>query len=564
MPFYQELFQLLKEKQLTKEQLAKAKMRLAKKHHLNKIPTDIDILLHTDGTQLFEGILLTKPIRSISGVTPIAIMTKPYPCPHGRCTFCPGGPGSVFGDVPQSYTGKEPATMRALRAGFDSYLQVFNRLEQYVVTGHVPQKCEVIVMGGTFPAMPREYLEHFIASAYKAMNDFSALFFHDKSFDFVRFKEFFLLPGDVRDAQRTMQIQEKMRAICSEIISLKEEQERNENSNIKCIGLTVETKPDFASADIGKWLLTLGCTRIELGVQSVYDSALALTNRGHTVADSIKAIHELRDLGFKLNFHYMLGLPGVSKEMEKHGLMELFTNSDFRPDMLKLYPCMVLRGTPLYSLWKDGRYAPTTTKEAAECIAGFKQHVPEYCRIMRVQRDIPTNRTEAGVDRTNLRQYIENVLAENGIACRCIRCREVGHIKKKHGRTPEEAEIVVRNYEASNGVEIFISMEDKRQDILLGFCRLRFPSQSLSEEITPNSAIIRELHVYGHATLLGEEGEFQHKGCGKALLAKAEDIAAMHGKNKIIIISGIGVRGYYKKLGYGREGPYMVKILRNN
>ncbi len=564
--FYQELFATLREKQLPKEKLVALKMQLAKRYHLSKVPTDIDLLLHApvEDVHYFTKILQTKPTRSISGVTPVAVMTKPYGCPHGRCTFCPGGLGSVFGDVPQSYTGKEPATMRAMRAGYDPYLQVFNRLEQYIITGHVPQKCDVIVMGGTFPSMPHDYCEYFIASVYKAMNDFSVLFFREGIFNISVFKEFFFLPGDIHDEKRTRSVQERIKKYEKTSTVLQEEQKRNERADIRCIGLTIETKPDQGFGDVGKWLLRLGCTRVELGIQSVYDEPLAFTNRGHTVADSIRSIKELRDLGFKLNFHYMLGLPGVTKDREEDGLRELFTNPAYRPDMLKLYPCMVMPGTPLETQWKAGKYVPLSTKEAAEQIAAFKPFIPEYCRIMRVQRDIPTYRTVSGVDRTNLRQYVEQVLGKKKLSCRCIRCREVGHQKKKYGKIPNESEIIVRQYEASGGQEFFISAEDTKQDILLGFCRLRFPLQSLIEEITIKSALIRELHIYGHAVGLGREGDIQHKGLGKKLLTEAENIAIEHGKNKMVIISGIGVREYYQKHDYSQEGPYMIKMLHKN
>lgn len=567
MSFYQELFTLLRDKPLQKEQLSRMKIQLAKRYHLVKIPTDIDIYLHSSAEEapFFKKILLTKPVRSMSGVAPLAVMSKPYRCPHGTCTFCPGGPGSFFGDVPQSYTGKEPATMRGIRANYDPYLQVFNRLEQYLVTGHAPEKCDVIVMGGTFPSYPKEYQKEYIMNIYKAMNDFSGLFFPQGKFDFIRFKEFFLLPGEVGNKERTQKVQESIRHLQERSnTTLEKEQLRNETAKIRCIGLTIETKPDWGFIDIGNWLLELGCTRVELGIQSVYDKPLKTTNRGHTVADSIRAIQELKDLGFKLNFHYMLGLPGITKEQEEKGLRELFANPSYRPDMLKIYPCMVMPGTALYAQWKTGKYTPLTTKEAAEFIVDFKQHVPEYCRIMRVQRDIPTYRTTAGVDRTNLRQYVEQILKEKNLRCRCIRCREVGHRQRVYEEKQTQEELVVREYTASEGTEFFISAEDKQQDIILGFCRMRFPSRSLRPEITRDGALIRELHVYGHAIALGESGDTQHKGWGKKLLHEAEKVALQHAKTKIIVISGVGVREYYHKQGYTKEGPYMVKILRKD
>jgi elongator complex protein 3 len=248
----------------------------------------------------------------------------------------------------------------------------------------------------------------------------------------------------------------------------------------------------------------------------------------------------------------MLGLPEVKNDLK--GLKQLFENPDFRPDMLKIYPCMVVEGTKLYDLWKKKKYKPLTTKKAAKIIAEFKKYVPEYVRIMRVQRDIPTYMTAAGVDKTNLRQYVEKITKNKKIKCRCIRCREAG----RHIIT-ERPKIIIREYEASDSIELFISAE--ANDCLLGFVRLRFPSQFLRKEISKDSALIRELHVYGPAVSIGKKGSIQHKGIGKLLLKTAEQIAKTSKKSKVVVISGIGVREYYKKLGYKRQGPYMIKSI---
>jgi elongator complex protein 3 len=280
--------------------------------------------------------------------------------------------------------------------------------------------------------------------------------------------------------------------------------------------------------------------------------------RGHNVAASIASIRELKDLGFKLNFHYMIGLPGSSPALDVAGLKMLFSNPDFRPDMLKIYPCMVMKGTKLYDAWKEGNYPPLTTAQAAEIICELKRFIPKYARIMRIQRDIPTKHTEAGVDRTNLRQYVDELCKARGIRCRCIRCREVGRAKKI-----EAVEITVMKYDASKGTEFFIAAEDVKNDVIVGFARLRFPSKHLRKEITMDSALIRELHIYGDTAAVGEKSEdkSQHRGYGRQLIETAENIARQHCKDKIIVISGIGVREYYHKLGYKREGPYMVKKL---
>ena len=357
---------------------------------------------------------------------------------------------------------------------------------------------------------------------------------------------------------------------------MEKEQLKNEKSNIRCVSLVIETRPDYATLKEANEMLRLGCTKVELGVQTIYNDILEKIKRGHTVEDSIKATRILKDLGFKINYHMMPGLPGVNRKKDLFALYALFKYDDFQPDMLKLYPCMVLKGTKLYDLWKSSKiyskflghkksqsdffvkkkYNPLTTKQAAELIAEFKKIVPERVRIMRVQRDVPTFMTEAGVDKTNLRQYIEQLMKKKKIKCKCIRCREprLKEISKK-------IRLLERHYIASEGNEFFISVEDVKNDLILGFCRLRFPSQSLRKEITKDSALIRELHVYGEAAQIGKKGKIQHKGIGTALVEKAEQTAKTYYKNKVVVIAGIGAKEYFKKLNYKKEGPYMVKKI---
>lgn len=563
--FFRDMISEIRRSELSKLDISKLKLKLCEKHKLRQPPTDIEILLNADEKDLpaLKKVLQTKPVRSISGVAVVAIMCRPHECPHGRCTICPGGIGSHFGDVPQSYTGKEPATMRALRHGFDPYLQVFNRLEQYVAAGHIPDKVELIIMGGTFPSTGRVYQKGFVKYALKAMNDFSRMFFDGRELDINGFKEFFELPGRVGDEKRIDSIMNRLLKLKKKAgSSLENEQQKNETSRIRCVGLTVETRPDYGRLKQGNFALSLGATRIELGIESVFDNILADIERGHDVSESKRSIQELKDLGFKLNFHYMLGLPGSSPKRDLEGLKRLFSDPDFCPDMLKIYPCMVLKGTKLYDQWKAGDYSPLTTEQAAKIICEFKKTVPKYVRIMRIQRDIPTNQTEAGVDRTNLRQYVDQLCKKQRIRCRCIRCREVGRADKL-GRVG----ITVMKYPASKGTELFIAAEDVKNDVLVGFARLRFPSKQLRKEITKGSALLRELHVYGATAAVGEDtvtgtkAKSQHRGYGRQLVRKAEQIAKQNGYNKLIIISGIGVREYYRKLGYRKEGPYMVKML---
>ncbi len=564
--FFKEIIEFIKKNKPDKRRLANKKIELCKKFGLKRIPTDIEIYLHSnqEDADLIRGFLQTKPVRTGSGVAVIATMTAPFPCPHGSCTFCPGGPNSFFGDTPKSYTGKEPSTMRGKRNDYDPYRIIFNRLEQYIVLGQNPDKVEQIIMGGTFTALPKEYRDEYVYYSFKAYNDFSREFFVDGKLDLNKFKDFFELPGRVDDEGRVSRIKEKVLKLKfqNNNTSLEEEQVKNESAAIRCIGLTIETKPDWGFKEQGLELLEYGTTRIELGVQTTYEECLQATHRGHTLNDTVKSISELRDLGFKLNFHMMPGLPGldkkrISRNADIKSMVELFTNNNYKPDMLKIYPCMVMPGTALEVDYKKGIYVPLTTEEAADIIVETKKHVPRYCRIMRVQRDIPTFQTTAGVNRTNLRQYVKELADKRGVKCQCIRCREI-----KNQEIIGEPRIMVEEYEANNGREFFISVE--ADNGLLGFVRLRFPPRSLHPVITSDSALIRELHVYGSVVRIGEKDSHkaQHRGFGKKLMKKAEEIALKHGKNKVVVISGVGVRNYYRKLGYEREGPYMVKYLK--
>lgn len=662
--YLKELLSAIQERTLDKAEVSRLKIILARKHPGVVPPADYDLYLSApDADQSgLKPLLRSKPMRTQSGVAVIAVMSKPGRCPHGTCTMCPGGVGSVFGDVPQSYTGHEPATLRGLRNGYDAYLQVFNRLEQYHCLGHSPQKAEVIVMGGTFLAYSAPYKEAFIGDIYRAMNDFSRLFYEgagadrpsveplrkkspaDKGvapfgemsaignanagekpvgpapedkrlnghqrFNMAAFKEFFELPGEIGAAERVASVHAKVRALkAANADSLEAAQLNNETAAIRCIGLTIETKPDWGFAEHGREMLRYGATRVELGLQSVYDDALARLNRGHSAGDNIRSVQELKDLGFKINAHIMPGLPGVDSARDAAGLRAFFEDPGYRPDMVKVYPCMVMPGTALEADFKAGAYIPLSTQEAAERIAHFKRHIPPYCRVMRIQRDIPTKYATAGLDKNNLRQLVDDICKRKRIVCQCIRCREIG--RRSHGEVRYE----VLEFAASEGKELFFqalatllvteglgpvgnlprvarppaeanphratvataadpahihrvaeegageNFSNGQGDRLVGFLRLRYPSQSLVPEITPTTAMVRELHVYGAAEPLGAPGQVQHRGIGKTLLNMAEERARQDGKDRMVVISGVGVREYYRQLGYAREGAYMVKIL---
>ncbi len=540
---------IIKELENQTDKLENIKKNVSKEFKLKKLPTNIEILqyLSKEQKEKFPQ-LLTKPVRTISGVAPLALMTKPIACKHGKCTFCLGGPGSFYGDVPQSYTGNEPSAMRSIRANYDPYLVVFNRLEQYILLNQIPEKVEIIVQGGTFPSFDKDYQEEFIKFTFKALNDFSDLFFNNNKFNFKKFKEFFELPGEKNNKERTNKIHKKLHKIKQDC-NLQEELIKNETTNIRAIAVCIETKPDWCFEEHINEMLEQGTTRVELGVQTIYEDVLKKTNRGHDVKDSLKAVQLLKDSLLKVVYHIMPGLPSTSKEMDINCFKEYFQNQDYRPDGLKIYPCMVMPGTPLFKEYKEGKFKPLTTERATEIIKQGKSFIEPYCRVYRVQRDIPTKFTEAGVDRTNLRQYIK-------ANCRCIRCRE----PKNKDINLKKLELKRIDYDSSNGKEVFLSFES--EDNLLAFLRLRKPYKPFRKEITKDSVGVRELHTYGQASKVKGEGSIQHKGLGKKLMQEAERIAREKFKaKKILVISGIGVKEYYKKLGYKKDGIYMSKQL---
>ena len=539
--------------------LNSSKLQFSRDFHLKKIPRNIELLFQKGNHQLP---FVTKPTRTMSGVAPLAIMTKPFRCPEqAQCTFCPGGPGSVYGDTPKSYPGGSPAHMRAMRNHYDSYLQVFNRLEHYALLGQDFSKIELIIMGGTFMSYPRVYRDAFITDALQGMNDFSQMFFEHGTFLWEKFLSFFELPGDLQNAERFAKVQRKVLALKQES-TLEREQARNETSPVRCVVFCVETRSDCSRHVHIDEMLRLGVTRVEVGIQSVYDDVLQRVKRGNTNHDNILATQLLKDSFLKVGYHVMIGLPGSTPERDVAMFTTLFEDPSYKPDALKIYPCLVFKGTEVYEEWKRGDFVPLTAHEAAELIVKMKQVVPPYCRIMRIQRDIPTHMIDAGVERTNLRQDIHELMQKRGIVCHCIRCRE----PKRKNIAWDAVKMKRLDYEASQGQEIFLSMEDTQQDLLLGFTRLRIPFQPYRPEITFQSAGIREIHVYGMAVPVGKEAEMkdvQHRGIGTQLMLEAEKIAREEfDTKKMLVMSGIGVREWFiKKLGYQKDGAYVSKTL---
>ncbi len=604
--YFKELIKYLLEEEKKGNKIAKNKMsaikgKLCRKFKLMAPPKDTEVLMSASKEDLETlKFLKSKPTRSLSGVAVVAVMTRPEKCPHGKCTFCPGGVCSNFGDTPQSYTGFEPATRRAIRNDYDAFLQVFNRLEQYILSGHNPNKVDLIIMGGTFPSYNLDYQYEFVINLFLAMNVFSKLFYYkaknetilasgkdDSELDYAKYKTWFLLPHttdnkeiEVKLKKKIYQLKEKsLKSIkYSSNLSIAEKEKileklkkQNEFAAIRCIGLTQETRPDYAKLEHAKQMLLEGTTRVELGVQSVYNEILDISGRGHTVEDSIKATAILKDLGFKINYHVMLGLPGSNKKKDLECLNTLFSDPNFKPDMLKIYPCLLIKGTKLYEDFKLGKYQPISLEDSAEIIGKFLDKVPTYVRVMRIQRDIPSTLVEGGVHRTNLRQYVDQFMLKNKLVSKEIRAREI--LRHNQIKDSKNIEIKTIEYDASGGKEFFISAEDFENKILIGFCRLRFVSNNLDKlgiakmvpEIKGNSAIIRELHVYGSALNLGGEASYsetgQHKGWGKKLVLEAEKIAKQNKKTKLLVISGVGVKEYYRKLGYVDDGCYVSKSL---
>ncbi|MEM2092739.1 MAG: tRNA uridine(34) 5-carboxymethylaminomethyl modification radical SAM/GNAT enzyme Elp3 [Candidatus Bathyarchaeia archaeon] len=516
---------LMKLEAVSPEDVSRIKVKVAAKHRLSRIPSNPEIIaaLTPEERQRLLSVLRRKATRTISGVTVVAVMTQPKPCPQPEpCAYCPGGP--AYG-VPQSYTGFEPAAMRGLQHNFDPYLQVRARIEQLEAIGHLVDKVELIVMGGTFPATPLEYQTWFIKRCLDAITGLESK-------------------------------------------SLEEAKKHAENSKIRNVGITVETRPDWAKEKHVDLLLNMGATRVELGVQNPNDEIYQLVGRKHTVQDVVEATRILKDAGLKVAYHMMPGLPGSSWEKDLETFRAIFKNPEYRPDMIKIYPCLVLKGTKAYEWYLQGKYRPYTTEEAAELIVEVKRIIPPWVRIMRVQRDIPAPLIVAGVNRSNLRQLVQQKLKEKGLRCRCIRCREVGHRLLTDGVKPdsEKVKILITHYEASEGEEIFISAEDIENDVLIGYLRLRIPSEKTHRpEIKQQPcSIIRELHVYGPVVPVGKRLQkvWQHKGYGSVLLAEAERITRQeYGFKKILVISALGTKQYYMKFGYRHDGPYMSKAL---
>jgi elongator complex protein 3 len=453
-----------------------------------------------------------KPVRTVSGVTPIAVMIKPEgSCPYG-CIYCP-----FTGKAAKSYTGSEPAALRARSAAFDPAKQVEIRLKQYEISKHPADKCEIILMGGTFLNMDAKYKQDFVKGIYDTLN-----------------------------GKKSPNLDKAIK--------------NNENAKHRAVGLTIETRPDVCNKEQIKEILGYGATRVELGVQNPNDAIYRRINRGHSVSDVVRATADLKDSAFKVCYHIMPGLPGSNPTKDIVMVNKLFGEERFKPDMLKIYPTLVMPGTGLHKLMLDGRYKPYNTETAADTISEFYRSIPKYVRVMRIQRDIPVNLIAGGVDKSNLRELVERRIEEKGIHPQEIRYREIGFAKNKNtkGFTLQRLD-----YRASGGTEVFLSFEDKNSETLAGFIRLRIPNAPFMKELD-DSALVREFHVYGEEASLAETtaSKAQHKGFGTRLLAEAEEITKKEfGLSNLTVISGVGVREYFYNKGYRLNGPYVSKRL---
>lgn len=525
---------LIKNKVKTPEDLAKAKREIAKEDKL-ACPGNISLLktYHKmvknetiKKSKAVESILITRPVRSLSGIVNISVLTKPYPCP-GKCLYCPQEQG-----LPKSYLSGEPAVERAKKLNFDPYLQTRKRIEMLEKEGHPTDKIELRVVGGTFSYYSKQYQTWFIKECFRAANE-----------------------NKIKN---------------SKFQTLEAMQKTNEKAKQRIVGLSVETRPDFINKEEVRRLRKLGVTMVELGVQSIYGDVLKKNLRGHGVKEIVLATKLLKDAGFKILYQMMPNLPGSDLEKDKKMFEELFKNQSFQPDMLKIYPCALLKEAPLYKLWKRGRYKPYSRQQLIELVKSIKQTVPCYVRIQRISRDIPSESVVFGPAKiSNLRQILKEDMKKEKWLCKCIRCREV---KEKYD-SKEKVYLFRKDYKASEGKEIFLSFESQKEKSgagksqkLYSLLRLRISSQPLSP-VLKNTAIIREIHTYGLALPIKYAGatrafSSQHRGIGKKLIKEAEKITKKEFKlNKISVISAVGARSYFRKLKYRLKNTYMIKSI---
>ncbi|MEJ2248641.1 MAG: tRNA uridine(34) 5-carboxymethylaminomethyl modification radical SAM/GNAT enzyme Elp3 [Candidatus Lokiarchaeota archaeon] len=526
---------LLQHPKINRKKITNLKGRIAKNYNYSKVIKNATILKYADEIDLnrkerkvLNTLLRRRSTRSISGVSVIAIMTKPLKCP-GECVYCPGETSQPGEKVAKSYTGQEPAAMRSIHYNYDPFGQVKSRIEDLEAIGHTVDKIELIIMGGTFLSTNESYQKEFMKGA---------------------------LEGIINKKAETLEEAKKLA----------------EKSKRRLIGITIETRPDYCKEKEIDKMLSYGTTRIEIGIQTIYEDIYKLINRGHTTKDSIEAIRIAKDSGLKINAHVMPNLPGSSYNKDLQMFETLFQNPDYKPDMLKIYPCLVIKGTTLYDWWKEGKYSPYSLKDLVNLISDAKAIIPPYVRIQRIMRDIPAPLIEAGCKKSNLRQIVRSNMEERNLKCNCIRCREYGIKKRKEKITKkifDNVKLHRINYNASEGKEIFLSYENKKANHLFGYLRLRKPSEYAHrpELNDGNTLIVREIKIVGELvpkdSKPNNKKQIQHRGYGSLLMENAERISLEEfDAKKLSVISGIGVRSWFYDLGYQRDGPYVSKYLK--
>lgn len=465
----------------------------------------------------FLSLIRMKKIRTLSGVTPVTVLTKPYPCP-GNCVYCPNDPS-----MPKSYLSSEPGAQRAYSNHFDPYLQVFNRLVAYKNIGHPTDKVELIVLGGTWSYYPESYQIWFIKRCFDAMNDFKI-----KSIKYTSKQTLFKKTSwnDLFDAQI-----------------------KNENLKTRCVGLVLETRPDYVNEREVVRLRKLGATKIQIGIQSLDNKVLKLNNRGHNVESTAKALNMLRMAGFKIHAHWMPNLLGSNPKQDIEDFKKLFKDKRFKPDELKIYPCSLIENTKLFEYFKKGKWKPYTEKQIINVLTKCILLTPRYCRITRVIRDISSDDIYSGNKKSNLRQIVETSLRKKGLKVLEIRFREI----KEEIVDTEDLEIKSTKYETTSTFEYFLEYVNK-DDRIAGFLRLSLPKNGASSSIKEinQTAMIREIHIYGQTLGIGvdDKGKAQHSGLGKSLIHEAINISKENKFKKLSVISSVGTRVYYRNNGF--------------
>ncbi len=576
---------LIKNPPQNEDDLLVVKRKIAKKYGV-KLPTNSELLeayrnycrnapwrVPTENN--LARLLRKRKIRTLSGVAPIAVLTKPYKCP-GQCVYCPSEK-----KMPKSYLSNEPAVMRAVLCDFDPFKQVALRIRALENNGHNTDKLELIVMGGTWDYLPEKYRLWYIYACFCAANN-PAIKIQNPKFQIQNKLK-------IQNSKKIkIEIDEKIKLKSVSQITwqnLEREQKKNETAKHRIVGLTLETRPDFVTEKSIWEMRRLGGTRVELGVQHLDDKILKLNQRGHTVAETIKATRILRDFGFKITYHLMPNLPGSTPAKDLAMFKKIFSDPNFQPDQIKIYPCVVTRNAKLYRWWRQGKYQSYNQKQLKKLLMNIKKIVPYYVRIIRVIRDIPEESIVAGNKVSNLRHLLK-------AKCHCIRCREVGHQKSQKSKVKSQkfgvplrgTKLFIQKYKAGGGTEYFLSFESPDRKILYAFLRLYLPNKNHSHTYSHSfaykfacfldgHAIIRELHTYGQLVPISDKiklparlaiqgiigGASQHQGLGKKLMATAEKIARQNGFQQIAVIAGVGVREYYRKLGYKLKETYLVK-----